>query len=115
MKKTTCYLATIILVALPLLGFAEDHDDENSASKTPASIQLSESIEKTELPKLAQVTFDQALAAARAAVPGAVIKAELEVENGGLMYSFEIVTANREVKEVEIDAGNGRVLDIDVD
>ncbi len=63
----------------------------------------------------AKLSFEAALHAALAAVPGNAIQGELEVEDGTLMYSFEIVTANREIKEVEIDAGNGKVLDIDSD
>jgi len=31
------------------------------------------------------------------------------------MYSFDVVTAAKKVLEVEIDAGNGKVLDIDAD
>jgi uncharacterized membrane protein YkoI len=44
-------------------------------------------------------------------MPGTVLKAELEVEDGCLMYSFEIVGAGKKITEVEIDAGNGKVLE----
>ena len=64
-----------------------------------------------DLPGLAKITFQQAVAAALKAAPGSIIQAELEVEGGNLMYSFRIVGANKKITEVEIDAGNGRVLD----
>jgi uncharacterized membrane protein YkoI len=70
-------------------------------------------VKPADLPNLAKISFEAALRTALAAAPGSVIKAELEVEDGNLMYSFEIVGADKKIKEVEIDAGNGRVLDID--
>jgi uncharacterized membrane protein YkoI len=39
----------------------------------------------------------------------------LEVEDGSLQYSFAIVGADKKVTEVEIDAGDGKVLNIDQD
>jgi uncharacterized membrane protein YkoI len=63
-----------------------------------------------DLPALARISFPQALANAVTAQPGAVVKAELEVEDRCLMYSFEIVGADRRITEVEIDAGDGSVL-----
>ena len=79
------------------------------------SIRPEGKIKPADLPALAKVSFAAALNTALAAAPGAVIKAELEVEDGNLMYSFEIVGADHKIKEVEIDAGNGKVLDIDND
>lgn len=86
---------------------------ETPASK--ASIRPQGKVKSTDLPALAKVSFQQALTAALAAAPGSVIKAELEVEDGNLMYSFEIVGADKKITEVEIDAGNGKVLAIDKD
>lgn len=63
-----------------------------------------------DLPALAKISFTQALANAVAAQPGSVVKAELEVEDHCLMYSFEIVGPDRKITEVEIDAGDGSVL-----
>ena len=63
-----------------------------------------------DLPALARISFDDAMKAALAAAPGKIIKAELEIEDGNLMYSFEIVGARKAITEVEIDAGNGKVL-----
>lgn len=77
------------------------------------SIHLNGKSNSVDLPGLAKISFQQALDAAIAKAPGSVIKAELEVENATLMYSFEIVGANKTLTEVEIDAGNGAVLDAD--
>ncbi|HTQ30901.1 MAG TPA: PepSY domain-containing protein [Opitutaceae bacterium] len=67
----------------------------------------------TERAALAKISFQDAYAAAVAAVPGQVTYGELEVEDGNLQYDFEIITPSKKVIDVSIDAGNGRVLDVD--
>ena len=80
-------------------------------SKVPtASIRPSGEVAAADLPSLAKISFQQALAAALGKAPGSVIKAELEVEDGNLVYSFLIVGKGKKVTEVEIDAGDGKVL-----
>ncbi len=74
------------------------------------SIRPGGKLKPSELPGLTHITFQQALEAALAKAGGGVIKAELEVEDGNLMYSFEIVRDDKRITEVEIDAGNGKVL-----
>ncbi len=83
--------------------------------KVVATIRPSVDTKRIDLPALAKIPFELALKTALNAVPGDIIKAELEVEDGNLMYSFEIVTHQKVVMEVEIDAGDGKVLDIDHD
>ena len=110
--------ATLLVAALALgcatASFAGP-DREKSEEKRPGSIQLAARPKPFELPALAKISFEQALKTALAAAPGKIVKAELEVEDGCLMYSFEIVTAPKTVTEVEIDAGTGAVLGVDHD
>lgn len=89
--------------------------EEKKEPEVVGSIRLTATPKPAELPALTKISFDQALRAALVAAPGSVIKAELEVEEGNLMYSFEIVTAKKLVVEVEIDAGTGAVLDVGQD
>ena len=84
-------------------------DKEKEAPK--GSIRPTGEVKPADLPSLAKITFQQAVAAALKASPGSIIQAELEVEGGTLMYSFRIVGADKKITEVEIDAGNGKVLD----
>lgn len=104
----------ILLGGLPVFVRAEP-EGFPTEKKVVASIRPTGRPKPAELPDLAKISFQAALKAALAAVPGRVIKAELEVEDGSLMYSFEIVTAAKIVTEVEIDAGDGTVLAIDHD
>ena len=99
----SCLVALVISPAL----YAADKPEKPSPK---GSIRPTGDVKPTNLPALAKISFQQATAAALKAVPGGVLKAELEVEDGNLMYSFEIVGADQTITEVEIDAGNGQVL-----
>ncbi len=111
MKKLRRLLvATASLAAVGLVAPAIAKDEK----PTPAgSIQVAKNTKPSDLPALAKISFDDALKAAVAASPGKVIKGELEVEDGTLMYSFEIIGTDSATTEVEIDAGNGKVLSAD--
>jgi hypothetical protein len=63
------------------------------------------------LARLAKITTTQATQAAQAAVPGTVQRASLDNENGCLVYSVDIKSANGEFHDVKVDAGTGKVLD----
>lgn len=111
-------VALALAVSFTAFSFAAEKAEKGKEEKKTAvvaSIRPQGEVKSADLPGLAKISFDAALRAALAAAPGSVIKAELEVEDGNLMYSFEIVGANKKVTEVEIDAGNGKVLDIDHD
>jgi hypothetical protein len=64
---------------------------------------------------MAKIPLDSAIRAALAAVPGKVVKTELENENGYLVYGIEIAKADREMADVKVDAGDGKVLKVDTD
>lgn len=64
---------------------------------------------------LAKFSFNSAMKAALDAVPGKVLKGELENENGFLVYDVEVVKSGHQIDEVMIDAGNGKVLNIEKD
>jgi uncharacterized membrane protein YkoI len=92
---------------------AESPDNEKPAAQ--GSIRIEGKVNKADRPALAKISFSEALKDALAAAPGDVVVGELEVEDGNLQYSFEIVGSDKKVTEVEIDAGNGKVLGMDKD
>jgi uncharacterized membrane protein YkoI len=109
LRKCPALICTALLAASLTTGaFAKE---ENAAAA--GSIRPAGKIKPADLPTLARISFDEALKAALIAAPGKIIKAELEIEDGNLMYSFEIVGAGKAITEVEIDAGNGKVLGTD--
>ena len=120
MKKMRLFL-TVGLVAVGLmcddtsLGAKDSGKEKQEMPAAKGSIHPAGKVKAVDLPALAKISFDEALKAAHVTFPGAVIKAELEVEDGNLQYSFDIVGADKKVTEVEIDAGDGKVLTIDQD
>ena len=120
MKKIHLFLAaSLVALAVPFdvssLGAKENGIGKVEKPVDEGSIRPEGKVKETDLAALAKISFDEALKAAHAAVQGSVIKAELAVEDGNLQYSFEIVGADKKVTEVEIDAGNGKVLAVDQD
>jgi Peptidase propeptide and YPEB domain len=67
-------------------------------------------VKPADLPVLARISFDDALKAARTAVSGSVIRVELASKAGNLVYSVDVVCADRTITVVDIDAGNGKVF-----
>lgn len=67
---------------------------------------------KPGLLKKAKVTADAAIAVAKARLPNATISAaEIEEENGKLIYSFDMKTAGKSgIDEVNVDALTGKVV-----
>ena len=115
-SRLHCTLAIVLVAALAgaaSLSAADKPDRE--APPRHASIHVDGKVPRANLPALAKISFAEALDVAARAQPGRVIKGELEAEDGVLMYSFDVVTREGIVKEVEIDAGTGTVLDVDSD
>lgn len=109
--KNTKKLAALALGGLLLTTSA--------AGIAVASGQLNGSIKITQdneanYATLASVTIDQAVASALKAQPGKVIKAELENENGYLVWGVE-VASNNQINEVKVDAQNAKILKIEKD
>jgi Peptidase propeptide and YPEB domain len=72
----------------------------------------SEGQEAAQLQSLAKIDMTQATSAALAQVPGTVLRASLDNENGNVVYSVEVKTTTNEVKDVKVDAGNGTVVQV---
>lgn len=67
------------------------------------------------LAQMAKIPMNSAIDSALKQVPGKVLRAELENENGYLVYGVEIVKADQQIVDVKVDAGNGRILRTDKD
>jgi uncharacterized membrane protein YkoI len=68
---------------------------------------------KAEMAAAAKVTIDQALKTALEKVSGKIIEAELEKKHNKLVWEVEVVTADKKVMEVHIDADTGAVIDVE--
>lgn len=112
-KKWIVFLGCGALIAGLALGgvsFAKSNDTEVRSGSIPLVRQS-----EADFPSLASLTYDQAAQKALEAVPGEVLKTELEDENGFLVYGVEVVTTDKSIVDVKVDAGSGKVLAMDRD
>ena len=58
----------------------------------------------------AKITLSQAVGAAEAQAAGRATKAELESENGAVVFNVEVVAADNKVFDVKVNAVDGKVL-----
>lgn len=68
---------------------------------------------KAEMAAAAKVTIDQAIKTASEKVSGKIIEAELEKKQNKLVWEVEVVTADKKLMEVHIDADTGAVIDVE--
>ncbi|HEV7595573.1 MAG TPA: PepSY domain-containing protein [Gemmatimonadaceae bacterium] len=88
--------------------------EANEANEQNESTSPEEQAEAAQYQKLARITAAQARSAALASVPGTATGVELENEDGNLVYGVTIKTTAGE-KDVKVDAGNGKVLQVEQD
>ncbi|MBB4347033.1 MULTISPECIES: PepSY domain-containing protein [Rhizobiaceae] len=51
----------------------------------------------------------------RRAFPGEIIRVKLDEDDGRFIYEFKVLRSNGRLVEIEMDARDGRVLDVDND
>jgi hypothetical protein len=61
-------------------------------------------------PHLAKINMNDAMDIALAKISGDILKAELDKENGFLVYEILVATPERTISEITVDAGNGQIL-----
>jgi uncharacterized membrane protein YkoI len=110
MRKTWTVIGIVLVVILAIGGVAMSAHQ----AKQTGSIQI-KSDDEAGYAGEAKISFDSAVNAALQSVPGKVLKAELENENGYLVYGVEVAKADHQIADVKIDAGNGKVLKIETD
>lgn len=100
-------------------GAARQEQEPRYSGSVPAPTEQtgqSEQDEATALQGLAKITADQAKAAALVQFPGATVqKIELDDENGSVVYSVELIDSAGQGQDVKVDAGNAKVLHVEVD
>ncbi|HKV45001.1 MAG TPA: PepSY domain-containing protein [bacterium] len=74
------------------------------------SISVPRDANDASLAQRAKITLAQATQTAQAASPGEVLRAGLDNENGCLVYSVEIRSADAKIHDVKVDAGTAAVL-----
>lgn len=105
-KKLSLFLSTIGLLAISNnAAYAKDLEKDGS-------IKVSK-FKKTEYSDKAKISLQDAISAATKKVPGKAIEAELESEDGFLVYEVKVMSADKNITEVYVDAGNSAILGTD--
>ncbi|CAM3142677.1 PepSY domain-containing protein [Filibacter tadaridae] len=66
-------------------------------------------------PNYRRISIEQAMAIATEQVPGQVVKAELDYDDGVLLYEIDIRTSQGVKYEVKIHAATGEILRVKLD
>lgn len=66
-------------------------------------------------PQYRVISIEEAMTIALQQVPGHVVKAELEYDQGAVVYEIDIRTRDGQKYEVKVDANTGNVLRVKLD
>jgi uncharacterized membrane protein YkoI len=108
-KRTMKASAYFVLAVLIAIGWTYAQQ-ANHTSSIPIK-----SSNETGYAEMAKIPLTAAVNAALKEVPGIALRAELENENGYLVYGVEVVKTDNVITDVKIDAGNGKILKIETD
>lgn len=96
-------VATVLCVTAVLISPAWS-DDKGKKDEVKETVEMAAA---------AKVTIDQAIKTALAKVAGKVFEAELEKKHNKIIWEVEVVTAEKKLMEVHIDAETGSVIDVE--
>jgi uncharacterized membrane protein YkoI len=107
------WVATATAAGLQVTLLADEPKNEPPIQGT---VQLQqEGEQQATYSTLAKITLQQAMTIASNAQSGNISKAELQNEDGFLVYNVVVVSQDKKIHEVKVDAGDGSILRIDVD
>ena len=111
-------IGAVIAVSAPVLLKAED-PQEKPIQGSQGSIRLpNEANQEAAQAGLASITAEQAIATAKSSPQGSggkLLRVELQNEDGFLVYNVELVSPDKKVREIKVDAGANTILRVDVD
>jgi uncharacterized membrane protein YkoI len=113
-------VVALVAAAAFAAGEGDNDEDENFRGSVVAPQQNGpegshdEAAETQSLQKLAKIDQGTAEKAALQAVPGTVKNTKLDEENGFVVYKVEVAGNDGQTHQVDVDAGNGQVLQTEV-
>ena len=112
-KRLLAWVATATAAGLQATLLAEE--PKNEPPLNGPTIQLQQEGERqATYGSLAKLTLQQATSIAANAQAGNISKAELQDEDGFLVYNVVIVSQDKRIHEIKVDAGSGAILRTDV-
>ncbi|MFI5659802.1 PepSY domain-containing protein [Streptomyces sp. NPDC051684] len=123
MKRRTTVISAIAVVALlgggTATAVAVSGDDGSGSSKSAASQSsvkvkdddgVSDNQEEANEAKGAKVSAEDAIAAALKHTPGTAVGADLDSDDGRLVWDVDVIGSGDKWQHVEVDPGTGKVL-----
>jgi uncharacterized membrane protein YkoI len=105
MKKQWVAVVGVGIMVAGLVVAGPTYASSDDSGVREGTIRIERKTE-ADFPSLAKITSDQAVQNALTSVQGKVLKTELENENGFLVYGIELVTPDRSIVDVKVDAGS---------
>ncbi len=105
-------MSLMIITVLFAFSSAATAADQKKMETKKTVVKHHMTTSQTDLQKQAKISIDEAKAIALKQVPGTIKSAELENENG-LVYSFDIKTANPGIEEVLVSAIDGSIVKVE--
>ena len=97
-------LCAAVLSVASVVADDDDREHQREHDEIRAALQRGEVLPLTRI-----------LAIAQQQVPGDVIEVELESKRGALIYEIKVLAESGRVREIKIDARNGKVIKIEDD
>ena len=99
-KRNTLVIAIVVASAISGVSWVAAANSNTDEAAQAAKVAIAQ---------------DQAVKIALQAVPGTVVESEFESEDGVSLWEIEILDANQQVTEVDVDANTGEILSQKVD
>ncbi|MET8469431.1 PepSY domain-containing protein [Streptomyces sp. NPDC006422] len=121
MKRRTTVISAIAVVALLGAGTAtavavadDDAPTKSAASQSSVKVKdddgVSDDQEEANEAKGAKVSAEDAIAAALKHTPGTAVGADLDSDDGRLVWDVDVIGSGDKWQHVEVDPGTGKVL-----
>jgi uncharacterized membrane protein YkoI len=101
--RSSFALMLTLFLSLPFVAFA-NNDVRNG------SISINNTTSKLEYLRLAKFSLEEAIREAISEVNGKAVEADLEEDDGFLVYQVKVMTPQNQLVELKIDAGNKKIL-----
>ena len=108
MQKRTADILMLIALPIMLLSSTARADDDRDESGRLARDRVLKSVQSGEarpLAELKQIVLKR--------WPGELLEVDIEDDGGVLAYTFKVVTDSGRLTEIEIDAGTGRIIEVE--
>ncbi|MYT72400.1 MULTISPECIES: PepSY domain-containing protein [unclassified Streptomyces] len=119
MKRRTTVISAIAAVALigggtaTAVALSDDGNPDTTASRSSVTVKddgVSDAQENANEAKGARITAEDAIAAALKHTPGVAAEADLDSDDGRLVWDVDVIGSGAARHHIEVDPGTGKVL-----